>query len=90
MKASRKIGLPTDLPDWYIKKYSNLLQPVRATVFLYATAALLITLIFYFKNKKTVVLKLQHRIHGNNSLSRYLENAKSKTVLIEQYSDDIT
>ena len=61
MKTLSEIVLPTDLPNWYIKKYSNLLQPVRVMAFLYATTVLLITMIFYVKNKKTVYLKLQHR-----------------------------
>ena len=37
----------------------------------------LIKLISYMKNKKTVDLNLQHRISKKDSLSRYLENAKS-------------
>ena len=90
MKTLSEIGLRADLPNWYIKKYSNLLQPVRVMAFLYTTAVLLITLIFYIKNKKTVDLKLQHRIRRNNSFSRYLEIAKSKkwinvTIFVRYY-----
>ena len=82
MKALNKIVLPTDLPNLYIKKYSNLFQPVRVMVFLYAATVSLIKLIFYIKNKKTADLKLQHRINRNNSFNGYLENAKSRNVLM--------
>ena len=44
--------LPACLPNLYIKKYSNLLQPVRVMVFLYATTVSLIKSTFYIKYKK--------------------------------------
>ena len=59
-------------PNLYIKKYSNLLQPVRVMIFLYPTTISLIKLIFYITNKKTVDLKLQDRIRRSNSFARYL------------------
>ena len=91
MKTLSEIVLPTDLPNLYIKKYSNLLQPVRVMVFLYATTVSLIKFIVYIKNKKeTVDLKLQHRISRNNSFSRYLENANSRNVSMKQYLYGIT
>ena len=43
--------LLTDLPNLYIKKYGNQLQPVRVMIFLYATTVSLIKSIFYIKNK---------------------------------------
>ena len=58
-------------------------QPIatcKSYVFLHATIVSLIKLIFYMKNKKTVHLKLQHRISKKNSFSRYLGNAKSGNV----------
>ena len=81
MTTLREIVLPTDLPNLYIRKYSNLLQPVPVMV-LYATTVSLMKLIFYIKNKKTVDLKLQHMISRNNSFSRYLENINSRNVLM--------
>ena len=38
--------------------------------------------IFYIANKKTVDLKFQHRISRDNEFNRYLENAKSRNVLM--------
>ena len=40
--------LPTDIPNLYIKKYSDLLEPVRVMVSLYAT-----TLVFRKCNAET-------------------------------------
>ena len=82
MKTLSEIVLPTDLPHLYIKKYSKLFTAYRVMVFLYATTVSLIKLIFYIKNRKTVDLKLQHRINRNNSFNGYLENAKSRNVLM--------
>ena len=42
--------LPACLPNLYVKKYSDLLQPVRAMVFLCASRVSLIKLICYIKN----------------------------------------
>ena len=50
--------------------------------FLYATKVSLIKLIFYIKKKKTLDLKLQHWTSRNNLFRSYLENAKSKNVLM--------
>ena len=72
----------TDLPNLHIEKYGNLLQLVRVMIFLDATTVSLIKSIFYIKNKKMVDLKLQHRISRDNEFSRYLENAKSRNVLM--------
>ena len=72
MNTLSEIVLPTDLPNLYINKYTNLLHPVRVIVFLYATKVSLIKLIFYIENKKAVDLKLQQRINRNNPFSRYL------------------
>ena len=78
LKTLIEIVLPTDLSNLSIKKYSNLIQPVRVMVFLYATTVSLIKLMFHIKNKKAVALKLHHRTElRNNSFSRYLENVKS-------------
>ena len=77
MEALSEIVLPTDLPNLYIKKYSNVL---RFMIFLFATTVSLTKLIFYIKKKK-VDLKLQDRISTNKSFSRYLENAKSRNVV---------
>ena len=74
--------LPSDLPNLYINKYSNLLQPVRVMVFLYATTVSLIKFIFYVKNKKKKKKTQNYRISRNNSFSRYVENAKSRNVLM--------
>ena len=74
--------LLTDLPNLYIKKYGNLLQPVRVKIFLYATTVSLIKSIFYFKNKTALDLKLQRRISRDNEFSRYLENVKFRKVLM--------
>ena len=71
-----------DLSNLYIKKYSNLLQPVRVTIFLYATKVSLLKLIFYIKEKKEVDFKLQDRISRKKSFRGYLENAKSENVLM--------
>ena len=51
-------------------------------VFLYAPTFPLMKLLFYIKNKKAVDLKLQYRISRDNSFSRYLENTKSRNVLL--------
>ena len=67
-----EIVLPAWLPNLYIKKYSNSLQPVRVMVFLYAITVSLIKCMFYIKNKKAVDLKLQDRIRRNNSFIRHL------------------
>ena len=72
------------LPNLYTKKYSNLLQPVRVMVFMYATAVSLIKLIFYIKNKKAVDLKLQERIRSKNSFIRYL-SPDNKTIFVWYY-----
>ena len=90
MKTLSKIVLPSDLSNWYIKKYTNLLQPVRVMVFLSATTVLLITLIFYIKNKKTVDLKLQHQIRRNNLFSRYclkclVQKCINVTIFVRYY-----
>ena len=53
MEALSEIVLSTDLPNLYIKKYSNRLQPVRFMIFLYATTVSLTKLIFYIKKKKS-------------------------------------
>ena len=78
-----------DLSNLYIKKYSNLLQPVRVTIFLYATKVSLLKLIFYIKEKKEVDLKLQNRISRKKSLREYLENAVRKhlnvTIFVRYY-----
>ena len=50
--------------------------------FLYAAIVSLIKSIFYIKKHKTLDLKLQHWISRNNLFSSYLENAKSKNVLM--------
>ena len=71
-----------DLSNLYIKKYSNLLQPVRVRIFLYATKVSLLKLIFYIKEKEEVDLKLQDRISRKKSFRGYLENAKSENVLM--------
>ena len=42
------------------------------------------------KNKKTVDLKLQHRISKKNSFSRYLENTKFQNILMKRYSYGMT
>ena len=42
------------------------------------------------KNKKVVDLKLQQRISKKRSFSRYLENAKSRNVLMQRYLYGIT
>ena len=55
MKTLSKIVLPTDLSNWYIKKYSNLLEILRVMVFLYATTVLLTA--FYVKNKQKTLMK---------------------------------
>ena len=65
-----EIVLPAWLPNLYIKKYRNLLQPVRVMGLLYATTVSLIK--SYIKNKKAVDLKLQVRIRRNNLFIRYL------------------
>ena len=84
-----KIVLLIDLSNLYIKKYSNLLQPVRVTIFLYATKVSLLKLIFYIKEKKEVDLKLQNRISRKKSLREYLENAVRKhlnvTIFVRYY-----
>ena len=60
-------------------------QPIATCtrdVFLHATTVLLMKLIFYVKNKRTVDSKFQHRIDKKKSVSRYLENAESRNVLM--------
>ena len=82
MKTLSEIVLPAWLPNLYIKKYSNPLQPVRVMVFLHATTVSLIKCIFYIKNKKAVDLKLQDRIRRNNSFIRHLS---PKTLFVRNY-----
>ena len=63
-------------------------QPIATCtsyIFLHGTTVLLMKLIFYMKNKKTVHLKLQHRITKKNSFSRYLENDKSRNVFVTTF-----
>ena len=88
-KTRSEIVLLIDLSNLYIKKYSNLLQPVRVTIFLYATKVSLLKLIFYIKEKKEVDLKLQNRISRKKSLREYLENAVRKhlnvTIFVRYY-----
>ena len=62
MKTLSEIVLPTDLPNLYIKKYSNPLQPVRVKVFLYATSVSLIKLIFYIKKQKAELAETTHSV----------------------------
>ena len=71
MKTLSEIVLPTDQ------------QPIATStsyVFLFATTISLIKLI-HEEQKKTLDLKLQHRISKNNLFSRYWENAKSHNVI---------
>ena len=51
LKTLCEIMLPTDLPNLYIKKYSNLLQlrPERVMIFLYGTTVSLIKLLLRIK-----------------------------------------
>ena len=81
MKALSEIVSPKDLPNLYIRKYSNLLQSVQFMIVLYATTVLLAKLIVHIKKKK-VDLKLQDRTSRNKSFSRYLKNARSRNVLM--------
>ena len=63
-------------------------QPIptcKSYVFLHATTVSLIKLIFYMRNKKTIHLKLQHRISKKNSFSRYLKSAKSRKVFVTTF-----
>ena len=84
MKTLSEIALPAWLPNLYINKYSNLLQPVRVMIFLYATTISLIKLIFYIKNKETVHLKLQDRIRRSNSFIRNL-SLDNEAIFVRYY-----
>ena len=52
LKTLSEIVLPACLPNLYIKKWNNPLQPVWVMFFLQATTFSLLKLIFYTKNKK--------------------------------------
>ena len=67
------------LNEIVLQQINNLLQPYS---FLHATTVSLIKLIFCMKNKKAADLKLQQRISKKSSFSRYLENAKSRNLLM--------
>ena len=77
MKTLSYILLPTYLPNLYIMKISNLFTTCVNYGFSVRNNSFPNKIDILYKNKKTVDLKLQHRISRNNSFSRYLSSPET-------------